>query len=53
MSERLTQLLAELEYLRALGNYLIGECDRMLQECSLDAQAPPSEPLGSVPDLEN
>lgn len=32
MSERLIKLLAELEYLRILGQYLIQECDKVLEQ---------------------
>lgn len=54
MSDRLIKLLAELEYLRTLGHYLINECDKALQECSrLDAQEPPNEVSSAGPSLEN
>jgi hypothetical protein len=33
MSERLIKLLAELEYLRTLGRFLIEECDQVLEQC--------------------
>jgi hypothetical protein len=48
------KLLAELEYLSTLGQYLMDECDKALQECSrLDGQEPPTEALDSGPRLEN
>jgi len=54
MSERLMKLLAELEYLRTLGQYLIDQCDKALQECNrLDGEEPPNAPLGSRLGLEN
>jgi hypothetical protein len=46
--------VAELEYLRTLGQYLIHECDKVLQECNRLADREPSnELLGSGPSLEN
>jgi hypothetical protein len=54
MSERLMKLLAELEYLRTLGQYLIDECDKALQECNrLDGEEPTNEPLSSSLSPEN
>ena len=54
MSDRLIKLLAGLEYLRTLGQYLMDECDKALQECNrLDGQVPSNERLGSGPNLEN
>jgi hypothetical protein len=54
MSDRLIKLLAELEYLRALGHYLMDECDKALRECNaLDGQELQKETVGSDPRLEN
>jgi len=51
MSDHLIKLLAELEYLRALGHYLMDECDKALREC--DAQEPEKDTIGSGSRLEN
>lgn len=51
MSDRLIKLLAELEYLRTLGQYLILECDKVLQECG--SQEQPIESLDRATSLEN
>jgi hypothetical protein len=54
MSDRLIKLLAELEYLRTLGQCLIDECDKALEECNrLDGQELQKNALGSGPRLEN
>jgi hypothetical protein len=51
MSERLIKLLAELEYLRALGQYLIRECDNVLEDCR--TQEHTIEHLDGPPELQN
>jgi hypothetical protein len=51
MSERLIKFLAELEYLRAFGEYLILECDKVLEQCRIQEQLP--EYLDRSPKLEN
>jgi hypothetical protein len=54
MSDRLIKLLAELEYLRALGRYLMDECDKAFRECNgLDSQELQRDAVGSDPRLEN
>jgi len=54
MSDRLIKLLAELEYLRTVGQCLIDECDKALQECNrLDGQELQKDALGSGTRLEN
>jgi hypothetical protein len=51
MSERLIKFLAELEYLSALSEYLIQQCDKVLEQCKIQERT--AEHLDGSPNLEN
>lgn len=51
MSERLVKLLAELEYLRIMGQYLIHECDKVLEQIKTEEHT--LQYLSPWPNLQN